>query len=87
MSKWKKDHAAIQELYKKLYNLDKQFDFRWPRLKDDLEAYLNILLVIVNDALKKANVKRVVGHKGIVYIPDAYNKSKKKESDNGTETE
>ena len=60
-----KDYSAknaIKNLYLKKYGLDKQFEFRLPRLKLDMEAYLNILLKIVGEAFDEGAVVKYKGH-------------------------
>jgi hypothetical protein len=61
----KRDHSAknaIKNLYLKKYSLDKQFQFKIPRLKLDMEAYLNILLRIVDEAFDEGVVVKYKGH-------------------------
>jgi hypothetical protein len=61
----RKDHSAknaIKNLYLKKYALDKQFEFRIPRLKLDIEAYLNVLLRIMDEAFDEGAVVKYKGH-------------------------
>ena len=61
----RKDYSAknaIKNLYLKKYALDKDFEFRIPRLKLDLEAYLNRLLRAVDEAFEEGNVVKYSGH-------------------------
>jgi hypothetical protein len=61
----RKDHSAknaIKQLYQKKYELDKRHDFRVPKLKTDIEAYLHLLLDSVDEAFDTANVVRYKGH-------------------------
>lgn len=85
MTKSKQEHNAIRFLYEKKYELDKQFGFRWPRLKEDIEAYANILMNTVEQAVDMANHPRIIGHTGLVYIPES--KKKKVPSEEGEITE
>lgn len=57
-----KDYNAIKEFYRKKYELDKHWGFRWPRLKNDVEAYLNYLLQITDELVDNSSVPRVKGH-------------------------
>ncbi|MCF8012496.1 MAG: hypothetical protein K9L56_14585 [Clostridiales bacterium] len=57
-------------MYNEKYELDKRFSFRWPRLKKDLEAYLNQLLQIVDRSIETSEYPRVKGHVGLVYKSD-----------------
>lgn len=79
MNQNKKDHNAIKYLYQSKYDLDKQFNFTWPRRKDDLEAYMNILINVVEKTVDIAEHPRIKGHEGLVYRPE--NKKKKTEED------
>lgn len=58
-----KHNNAIKHLYNELYELDKSYDFTYPRLKPDFEDYLGKLRKIVDDSLDIAEVKRITGHK------------------------
>jgi len=61
----RKNHSsknAMRMLYQKKYELDKDFDFRVPRLKPDLHAYLHRLLNAVEEAFVTANVTKIKGH-------------------------
>ena len=61
----KTDHSAknaMRALYLKKYELDRRHDFRLPRLKVDVDAYLNILLQAVDAAFDEANVVKFKGH-------------------------
>lgn len=61
----RKDYSAknaIKNLYLKKYALDKDFEFRIPRLKVDMEAYLNRLLQAVEEAFEEGNVVKYSGH-------------------------
>lgn len=71
-----KERNAIYTLYSEKYELDKQFSFRWPRLKDDLEAYLNAILVSVDNAFNEAQVPKIKGHEGLVYVGQKKNPDK-----------
>jgi len=74
-----KKHNAIKYMYERKYELDKQFEFTWPKRKDDFEAYLNILLNVLDEAFNIAEQPRIKGHEGLVYRPE--NKKKKTEED------
>ena len=61
----KRDHAAknaVTTLYLKKYALDKTYAFKIPRLKVDLEAYLNRLLAVLDEAFEIGNVVKYSGH-------------------------
>jgi len=61
----KQDHSpknAMKILYTKKYQLDKDFGFRVPKLKVDLEAYLHRLLDSVEEAFETANIVKYSGH-------------------------
>ncbi|MBC8554981.1 MAG: hypothetical protein H8D23_35660 [Candidatus Brocadiales bacterium] len=61
----RKDHSAknaIKNLYLKKYALDKDNEFRIPRLKLDLEAYINRLLRAIDEAFDEGNVVKYTGH-------------------------
>jgi hypothetical protein len=61
----KKDHSsknAIKNLYSGKYLLDKDFEFRIPKLKTDVEAYLHRLLNLVEAAFDEGNVVKYKGH-------------------------
>jgi len=61
----RKDHSAknaIKQLYQKKYELDKRYDFRIPKLKTDIEAYLHILLDSVDDAFEIGKIVKYTGH-------------------------
>jgi len=75
MNKSKKEHNAIKYLYQRKYDLDKQFSFTWPKKKEDFEAYLNIILHVLDEAFTIADHPRIKGHEGLVYRPE--NKKKK----------
>ncbi len=86
-NKWKEDHTALKNLYDGLYKLDKRYEFRWPRLKEDLEAYMNALLVLVNKAIEESSINKIVGHDGLIYVPEFINLSyKKKKPKKATKT-
>ena len=60
-----KDNAAknaIRTLYLKKYALDKLYEFRIPRLKLDLEAYLHRILDMIDAAFETGNVTKYSGH-------------------------
>ena len=61
----RKDHSgkkAMKHLYMRKYNLDKNWDFKVPRLKVDIEAYLHILLDSIEEAFEIGNVVKYSGH-------------------------
>lgn len=61
----RKDHSAknaVKILYSKKYELDKDFEFRVPKLKTDIEAYLHRLLDAVEEAFTEAKVVKYSGH-------------------------
>lgn len=61
----RKDYSAknaIKNLYLKKYALDKDFEFRIPRLKVDMEAYLHRLLQAVDEAFEEGKVVKYSGH-------------------------
>jgi len=61
----RKDHSAknaIRHLYQKKYELDKNWEFKVPRLKTDIEAYLHILLDSVEEAFEIGKIVKYKGH-------------------------
>ena len=61
----KKDHSAknaMKALYLKKYEIDKDFAFKVPRLKVDIEAYLHRILGSVEEAFEMAKVVKYKGH-------------------------
>jgi len=61
----KKDHSAknaMKHLYMRKYNLDKNWDFKVPRLKTDIEAYLHLLLDSIEEAFEIGKVVKYSGH-------------------------
>lgn len=78
----RKDHStknAVKNMYYKKYQLDKDFGFKVPRLKTDLEAYLHRLLNAVEEALDEAKVTKYKGHQ--LTWPTYADNSKKDNSD------
>ena len=76
-----KKHNAIKYMYERKYELDKQFEFTWPKRKDDFEAYLNILLNVLDEAFNIAEQPRIKGHDGLVYRPEDKKKKKTEEDE------
>ena len=61
----KRDHSAknaLKILYQKKYELDKDNEFKVPRLKVDIEAYLHRLLDAVEGAFETGSVVKYSGH-------------------------
>ena len=59
------DHSAknaIRTLYLSKYMLDKTYEFKIPRLKVDLEAYLHRVLDLLDTAFEIGNVVKYSGH-------------------------
>ena len=69
-------YNAVKVMYSKTYELDKEFNFRIPQTKKDLQVYVNKLRAILEEAFDTAQVNKMVGHE----IKDAKN-------DNNNETE
>jgi hypothetical protein len=59
-----KNYNAIKTLYDKIYNLDRQWEFKHPSTmkKLDLQAYMNVLLQAINEAIDTAKISRIKGH-------------------------
>ena len=70
-------HNALKILYQKKYELDKQWDFKYPRLKNDLEAYVNVLAQIIEEAFETGQINKIKGHEM------RYRKRDEKDDDEG----
>lgn len=57
-----KEKNAIKHLYNGIYELDKSFDFKYPRLKPDMEKYLSEVMNLLDESFNIAGVNKVIGH-------------------------
>jgi len=58
----KKAWAAMRRLYDRVYELDKEFSFRSPDKKAELQWYYNKVHSHLWDAFEEAGVSKVHGH-------------------------
>lgn len=57
-----KEKNAIKNLYDGIYELDKSFNFKYPKLKPDLEKYLKEVNRLLVEAFDTAQINRIKGH-------------------------
>lgn len=55
-------YNAVKIMYNKTYELDKEFNFRIPQTKKELQVYVNKLRAILEEAFDTAQVNKMAGH-------------------------
>lgn len=58
----KRRYNAVKYLYREIYELDKDFNFKFPTKKTDLSPYALRMRNIIEMALDIGGVSRVIGH-------------------------
>ena len=86
----KETHKAMRILYSKIYDLDKEFSFRLPQKKADMQKYTTKMRNIVEEALDIADISKIVGHEFDMNPPQSsggsnFSFSKKKKADSQKE--
>lgn len=58
----KQEHNAVKMLRNEVYKLDKEYGFKMPQRKQELQAYTNQLRSLFEEAIHIAQVNKVIGH-------------------------
>jgi S-adenosylmethionine/arginine decarboxylase-like enzyme len=78
----KAEHNAIKYLNQHVYALDKEFGFKMPQRKQELQAYTNRLRSLFEDAIHIAGVNKVIGHE-FDFKPESTSKNTNSENGKG----
>jgi len=74
----KAEHNAIKYLVREIYQLDKDFDFKFPQYAKNLQPYAMRMRGLVENTLDIAGAPKIIGHE--LKYPD--DKKKKDNEDN-----